>query len=123
MAAAVRRPGKPAPSGPTTRLQGLGVSAGVVTGRARVILDPNEPGDLEPDEILVAPQTDPAWTPLFLGAAGVIVEYGAVMSHAAIVARELGIPAVVGIDGATASIPTGSPVTIDGTTGLVTVEH
>ena len=83
----------------TTRAQGLGVSAGVVTGRARVILDPNSPADLEPDEILVAPQTDPAWTPLFLGAAGVIVERGAVMSHAAIVAREIGIPAVVGIDG------------------------
>jgi pyruvate,water dikinase len=107
----------------TTRVQGQGVSAGVVTGRARVILDPNEPGDLEPDEILVAPQTDPAWTPLFLGAAGVIVEYGAVMSHAAIVARELGIPAVVGVDGATVDIPTGATVTIDGTTGLVTVER
>jgi pyruvate,water dikinase len=106
-----------------TRVQGQGVSAGVVTGRARVILDPNEPGDLEPDEILVAPQTDPAWTPLFLGAAGVIVEYGAVMSHAAIVARELGIPAVVGVDGATADIETGATVTIDGTTGLVTIER
>ena len=80
------------------RVQGLGVSAGVVTGRARVILDPNAPAELEPDEILIAPQTDPAWTPLFLGAAGVIVERGAVMSHAAIVARELGIPAVVGIE-------------------------
>jgi pyruvate,water dikinase len=88
-----------------------------------VILDPNAPADLEPDEILVAPQTDPAWTPLFLGAAGVIVEYGAVMSHAAIVARELGIPAVVGIDRATADIETGATVTIDGTTGVVTLEQ
>ncbi len=101
--------------------QGLGVSTGVASGRARVILDPNEPIDLQPDEILIAPQTDPAWTPLFLSAAGVVVEYGAVMSHAAIVARELGIPAVVGVDGATKNIPTGSAVTIDGTTGVVTV--
>lgn len=108
-------------AGATSRVQGLGVSAGVVTGRARVILDPNAPAELEPDEILVAPQTDPAWTPLFLGAAGVIVERGAVMSHAAIVARELGIPAVVGIEDATIDIETGTTVTIDGTTGLVTV--
>ncbi len=107
--------------GLATTHQGLGVSTGAASGRARVILDPNEPIDLDPDEILIAPQTDPAWTPLFLGAAGVVVEYGAVMSHAAIVARELGIPAVVGIDGATKKIPTGCTVTIDGTTGLVTV--
>ena len=103
------------------QLQGLGVSAGVVSGRARVILDPNEPVDLEPDEILVAPQTDPAWTPLFLGAAGVIVEFGAVMSHAAIVARELGIPAVVGVDHATLLLATGTHVEIDGSSGTVTI--
>jgi pyruvate,water dikinase len=109
------------PSSAVASLQGLGVSSGVVTGRARVILDPNDASALEADEILVAPQTDPAWTPLFLGAAGVIVEYGAIMSHAAIVARELGIPAVVGIEGATRAIPTGAGVTIDGTSGAVTV--
>ena len=102
--------------------QGLGVSSGVVSGRARVVLDANEAADLEPDEILVAPQTDPAWTPLFLAAAGVVVEYGAVMSHAAIVARELGIPAVVGVDRATTLIPTGTSVTIDGTSGLVSID-
>ncbi len=122
----LRADGGRTPSGSsqaTMRVQGLGVSAGVVTGRARVILDPNAPAELEPDEILIAPQTDPAWTPLFLGAAGVIVERGAVMSHAAIVARELGIPAVVGIEDATTAIPTGATVTIDGTTGLVTVEQ
>jgi pyruvate,water dikinase len=102
-------------------LQGLGVSAGIVSGRARVILDPNQPVDLEPDEIVVAPQTDPAWTPLFLGAVGVVVEYGAVMSHAAIVARELGIPAVVGVDQATALLATGTALTIDGSSGTVTV--
>lgn len=102
-------------------LQGLGVSGGSVTGRTRVILDPNDPVDLEPDEILVAPQTDPAWTPLFLGAAGVVVDVGAVMSHAAIVARELGIPAVVGLADATKILPTGTLVTLDGTTGSVLV--
>lgn len=106
-----------------THVQGLGVSAGVVTGRARVILDPNEPAALEPDEILIAPQTDPAWTPLFLGAAGVIIEYGAIMSHAAIIARELGIPAVVGVERATSAIPTGAIVTLDGNTGRVTIEQ
>ena len=117
-AAAAGGPGGP---GGATR-HGLGVSAGVVTGRARVVLDPHEPGELQPDEILVAPQTDPAWTPLFLGAAGVVVEFGAVMSHAAIVARELGIPAVVGVDRATADLATGTTVTIDGTTGRITID-
>ena len=109
-----------APNG-VDQLQGLGVSAGVATGRARVILDPNDSDELDPDEILVAPQTDPAWTPLFLGAAGVIVEYGAVMSHAAIVARELGVPCVVGVNAATTAIRPGATVTIDGTTGTVSV--
>jgi pyruvate,water dikinase len=110
------------PSPASGTRQGLGVSSGTVTGRARVILDPNDPIDLEPDEVLIARETDPAWTPLFLGAAGVIVEYGAIMSHAAIVARELGIPAVVGVDRATSEISTGTLVTIDGTTGTVTIE-
>ena len=119
-----RRDAAPSPSadGTAIRFEGLGVSAGVVSGRARVVLDPNDPTGLDPDEILVAPQTDPAWTPLFLGARGVIVEYGAVMSHAAIVARELGIPAVVGVDRATVDLATGAMVTIDGTTGVVTVD-
>lgn len=113
---------EPGPTAAPVRLQGVGVSTGVVTGRARVVLDPNEATELEPDEILVAPQTDPAWTPLFLGAAGVVVERGAVLSHAAIVARELGVPAVVGVDGATTRLPTGTLVTIDGTTGSVEVD-
>jgi rifampicin phosphotransferase len=108
-------------SSETPQLRGLGVSAGVVSGRSRVVLDPNQPFDLEPDEILVAPQTDPAWTPLFLGAAGVVVEFGAVMSHAAIVARELGIPAVVGIDRATELLTTGTHIEIDGSSGTVTL--
>jgi pyruvate,water dikinase len=113
----VERPTRSHPS----QLEGLGVSAGVVRGRTRVVLDPNDPFDLEPDEILVAPQTDPAWTPLFLGAAGVVIEFGAIMSHAAIIARELGIPAVVGIDRATELLPTGTQIEIDGSTGVVTI--
>lgn len=110
-------------AGSVARLEGLGVSSGIVSGRARVVHDPNDAGGLEHDEILVAPQTDPAWTPLFLAAAGVVVEYGAVMSHAAIVARELGIPAVVGVGGATTDIATGDRLTIDGTSGVVTVQR
>ena len=99
----------------------LDAVGGVVTGTTRVIYDPNDRTNLSADEILVAPQTDPAWTPLFLGAAGVIVEYGAVMSHAAIVARELGSPAVVGVDQATSELRTGTHVPLDGNTGAIRV--
>ena len=82
---------------------------------------PDEPGDLSPGDILVAPITDPAWTPLFLAAAGVVVDVGAQQSHAAIVSRELGIPAVVSATGASATIPNGALVTVDGSTGIVTI--
>jgi phosphohistidine swiveling domain-containing protein len=103
------------------RLQGIGVCAGVATGTARVVTDPARPGDLGPDDILVAPITDPAWTPLFLAVAGVVVDVGAQQSHAAIVARELGIPAAVSVEGASTTIPDGARVTVDGSTGTVTV--
>ena len=76
---------------------------------------------LEPGEVLVAPLTDPAWTPLFLPAAAVVVNVGALMSHAVIVARELGIPCVVAVDGATQRIRTGDLVEVDGTAGTITV--
>ena len=102
-------------------LTGLGVCSGQATGRARVVTDPAEPGDLQPDEILVAPITDPSWTPLFLAVAGVVVDVGAQMSHAAIVSRELGIPAVVSVTGASTTIPDGVLVTVDGDRGTVTV--
>jgi pyruvate,water dikinase len=102
-------------------LAGLGVCAGAVTGRARVVTDPAEPGDLQADEILVAPITDPSWTPLFLAVAGVVVDVGAQMSHAAIVSRELGIPAVVSVTGASTTIPDGTLLTVDGDLGTVTV--
>jgi phosphohistidine swiveling domain-containing protein len=100
-------------------LRGTPASGGVVTERARVILDPGE-ASLEPGEILVAPSTDPGWTPLFLTAGGLVMEMGGPMSHGAIVAREYGIPAVVGVPDATELIETGRRITVDGSTGEVT---
>ena len=102
-------------------ITGMGVCPGVATGTARVVMHPDAPGALGPGDILVAPLTDPAWTPLFLAAAGVVVDVGAQQSHAAIVSRELGIPAVVSATGASATIPDGTWVTVDGTRGVVTV--
>jgi pyruvate,water dikinase len=102
-------------------ITGMGVCAGIATGTARIVTRPDAPGDLSPGDILVAPLTDPAWTPLFLAAAGVVVDVGAQQSHAAIVSRELGIPAVVSAMGASTTIPDGAVVTVDGSTGLVTI--
>ena len=84
-----------------------------------MILDPGE-ASLEPGEILVAPSTDPGWTPLFLTAGGLVMEMGGPMSHGAIVAREYGIPAVVGVPDATGRISTGQRITVDGSAGEVT---
>jgi rifampicin phosphotransferase len=109
------------PDGSARVIEGMGVCSGTATGRARVVLDPTDPSALEPGDILIAPITDPAWTPLFLAAAGVVVDVGAQQSHAAIVARELGIPAVVSAVGASSTIPDGALVTVDGSHGLVTV--
>ncbi len=103
-------------------LRGTPASSGVVSGKARVILDPTG-AHLEPGEILVAPSTDPGWTPLFLTAGGLIMEMGGAISHGAVVAREYGIPAIVGVPGATEHIATGQHVTIDGSTGIVTLEE
>jgi pyruvate,water dikinase len=102
-------------------LHGVPGCAGTITGTARVILDPGDPMALEPGDILVAPFTDPAWTPLFVPAGGVVVNVGAQVSHAIIVSRELGIPCVVSVTGATESIPDGATVTVDGGAGSVTV--
>jgi pyruvate,water dikinase len=104
-----------------TVLTGQGVCAGVARGTVRIVRDPTDPRSLEPGDILVAPITDPAWTPLFLAVAGVVVEVGAQQSHAAIVARELGIPAVVGVAGATTRLVDGQSIEIDGATGVITV--
>jgi rifampicin phosphotransferase len=101
-------------------LAGTPASAGRVTGTARVILDPVG-AHLAPGEILVAPSTDPGWTPLFLIAAGLVMEMGGANSHGAVVAREYGIPAVVGVPNATLRITTGQSITVDGTAGRVTL--
>jgi pyruvate,water dikinase len=102
-------------------LAGLPGCPGVATGRARVILDSNDPTALEPGDVLVAPITDPSWTPLFVPACAVVVDVGAQISHAIIVSRELGIPCVVSVTGGTKRIPDGATVTVDGTAGTVTV--
>ncbi len=102
-------------------LKGDGGSPGIVRGRARIVLDPADARGLTPGDILVAPLTDPAWTPLFLPAAAVVVNVGALMSHAVIVSRELGIPCVVAIAGATERIADGAMLEVDGTAGTVTV--
>ena len=101
-------------------LRGTPASAGTVTAPARVVLDPVG-ARLEPGEILVAPSTDPGWTPLFLTAGGLVMEMGGANSHGAVVAREYGIPAVVGVPRATEAITTGAEVTVDGASGLVTL--
>jgi phosphohistidine swiveling domain-containing protein len=100
-------------------LRGAPASPGRMTAQARVILDPTG-ARLEPGEILVAPSTDPGWTPLFLTAGGLVMEMGGMMSHGAVVAREYGIPAVVGVPGATERITTGQQITVDGAAGTVT---
>jgi pyruvate,water dikinase len=99
-------------------LSGSPASAGTVTAPARVILDPVG-AHLEPGEILVAPSTDPGWTPLFLTAGGLVMEMGGPNSHGAVVAREYGIPAVVGVPDATSLLRTGQEVTVDGAAGTV----
>jgi len=102
-------------------LTGVPGCPGVARGRARVVTDSLEPGALEPGDILVAPSTDPSWTPLFVPAAGVIVNVGAPQSHAMIVSRELGIPCVPSITDATRRIPDGALVEMDGGAGTVTI--
>jgi rifampicin phosphotransferase len=102
-------------------LHGTAASAGRATARARVILDPIG-ASLAPGEILVAPSTDPGWTPLFLTAGGLVMEMGGAMSHGSVVAREYGIPAVVGVPAATERIQTGHMVTVDGSAGTVAVD-
>lgn len=103
-------------------LTGAGAAAGVATGRARIVLDPEDPGDLGPGDILVVHTTDPSWTPLFLAVDGVVCNVGAVASHAAIVSRELGVPCAVSVVDATRRIPDGATITVDGNTGRVTVD-
>jgi pyruvate,water dikinase len=103
-------------------LSAIGAASGRASGRARIISDPSDIATFEPGDVLVAPQTDPSWTPLFVVASGVIVGVGAPNSHAMIVSRELGIPCVAGLEGATQRIPDGAIVTIDGSLGTVTID-
>lgn len=102
-------------------LQGFPGCPGSITGVARVVLDPIDPTALGPGEVLVAPHTDPSWTPLFVSAGGVVVDVGAAQSHAMIVSRELGIPCVPSVTDATRRIPNGATVTVDGDSGTVTI--
>jgi pyruvate,water dikinase len=100
-------------------LRGLPASAGVVQGRARVLFHEDEMDELQPGEILVVHTTDVGWTPLFLVAAGVVTELGGPLSHAAVVAREFGVPTVVNVEGATRAIRTGDVLRVDGDRGAV----
>ncbi len=110
-----------APSAGGKTLMGLGVAAGIASGRARLIRHPSEGGKLNPGEVLVAPSTDPAWTPLFLKASAVVMETGGFLSHGAIVAREYGVPAVVNVPGVMGKLEDGWMLIVDGDKGEVRV--
>ncbi len=99
--------------------RGLPASAGVVEGKARVLLSAGAMGKLEPGEVLVVHTTDVGWTPMFLIAAGVVTELGGPLSHAAVVAREFGVPSVVNVDGITRAVRTGDRLRVDGDRGVV----
>jgi rifampicin phosphotransferase len=103
---------------PAGALAGLPVSAGTVEGRARVILDMAD-ADLEPGDILVTTATDPSWTPVFVTAAGLVTEVGGLMTHGAVIAREYGLPAVVGVERATRLIHDGQWIRVHGAEGYV----
>ena len=108
-------------AGAGAEIVGVSGSPGLVRGTARVVLDPGDPTALDPGDILVAPYTDPSWTPLFMTAGGVVVDVGGQISHAVIVSRELGLPCVISATDATGRIPDGATIEVDGDTGTVTV--
>ena len=103
-------------------LSGVGGSAGTFTGPARVVKDLAAAAALEPGEVMVAPLTDAAWTPLFLVAGAVVVDMGALNSHAVVVSREVGLPCVLSVTGATSLLTDGMLLTVDGTAGTVRVD-
>lgn len=113
--------GPPGTGAPPGALRGTAGSSGVATGPARIVRGPGDFSRVRPGDILVCPFTDPAWTPLLRIAAGVVTDVGGVLSHAAIVARERRIPAVLGVVGATGLIADGDRVTVDGAAGTVLV--
>ena len=106
---------------PAGALAGLAVSTGVVEGRARVILDVGDAHDLEPGDILVTNGTDPSWSPVFVAVAALVTEVGGLMTHGAVIAREYGLPAVVGVEGATHLLTDGQHIRVDGARGWVEV--
>jgi pyruvate,water dikinase len=108
-------------AGAAAALRGQPASPGVATGPARIVRSPAEFDTLQNGDVLVAPATAPAWTPLFARAAAVVTDTGGVLAHTSLVAREYGIPAVVGTGDATARLRNGQVVTVDGTTGAVEV--
>jgi pyruvate,water dikinase len=103
---------------PSGALVGLPVSIGMVEGRARVVLDLAH-ADLEAGDILVTAYTDPSWTPLFVAISGLVTEVGGLMTHGAVIAREYGLPAVVGVENATRLIRDGQRIRVHGTEGYV----
>ena len=105
---------------PTGALVGLPVSAGTIEGRARVILDMAQ-ADLEPGDILVTAYTDPSWSPLFVAISGLVTEVGGLMTHGAVIAREYGLPAVVGVEHATQLIQDGQRIRVNGTDGYIEI--
>jgi phosphoenolpyruvate synthase/pyruvate phosphate dikinase len=105
---------------PPGGLAGLPVSGGTVEGRARVIMDMAD-ADLEPGDILVTAYTDPSWTPVFVGILGLVTEVGGQMTHGAVIAREYGLPAVVGVEHATRLIQDGHRIRVNGTQGYVEI--
>jgi pyruvate,water dikinase len=105
---------------PAEAIAGLAVSSGVIEGRARVILN-MEDANLEDGDILVTPFTDPGWTALFVSIKGLVTEVGSLMTHGAVIAREYGLPAVVGVENATRLIKDGQRIRVNGTDGYVEI--
>ncbi|MBS4161639.1 phosphoenolpyruvate synthase, partial [Klebsiella pneumoniae] len=105
---------------PEGALPGIPVSAGVIEGRARVVLKLEE-ADIEEGDILVTAFTDPSWTPLFVSVKGLVTEVGGLMTHGAVIAREYGLPAVVGVENATKAIKDGQRIRINGAEGYVEI--
>lgn len=103
------------------RLRGTGASGGIARGIARVVLGPQDFGKVQPGDVIVAPSSNPSWLPLFTIAGGLLTDTGGVACHAAVVAREFGLPAVVGLGDATTRVPDGAAVELDGATGYVRI--
>jgi pyruvate,water dikinase len=102
-------------------LKGIAASPGTVTGPARIVNGPEDFAKMQTGDVLVAPLTTPAWTPLFARAAAIITDVGGPLSHGSIVAREYGIPAVLGTGAATKRIQNGQIITVDGSSGVVSL--